>query len=107
MLRGRNSIAVGCVHDDDSALGRRFDIDIIDPDTGPADNPQFRRGIHQIGRYRRRTAYNHTIGVCDPNRNLFGRKLCLFHNLKPGIPKGRKLVLVYIVSDEYFIFLHY
>ncbi len=38
VLGGGDRVAVGRVHDDDAALGRRRDIDIVDADPGAADH---------------------------------------------------------------------
>ena len=37
MLCGGNGISPGRIHNDDPSPGSRFDIDIIDSDSGPAD----------------------------------------------------------------------
>ena len=45
MLGGGHRVAAGGVHHDDAAPGGGVDIDIVHPDTGPADRLEiFRRG---------------------------------------------------------------
>ena len=34
VFRGRDVVAFGRVHDDDAVLGRRADVDVVDPDSG-------------------------------------------------------------------------
>jgi hypothetical protein len=49
-LSGCDGVARGCVHHDHAALGRRLDVDIVDPDAGAPDHLELRgRGKH-LGR---------------------------------------------------------
>ncbi len=45
VLRGGDGVALGGVDDDDAALGRRLDVDVVDADAGAADDQQLGRGL--------------------------------------------------------------
>ena len=45
-----NGVARRCVHDDDTALGGSFDVDVVHADTGATDNFEQRRGGENLAR---------------------------------------------------------
>ena len=45
MFGGRNRIAIGRVHHDDAARGRRFDVDVVNADACSADDAQLSEAL--------------------------------------------------------------
>ena len=49
VLGGRDGVGVRCIHHEHPVGRRRLDVDVVDPDSGPANDLQVRRGGDQIG----------------------------------------------------------
>ena len=50
VLGGRDGVAEGRVHHDHAALGRLGDVDVVDPDPGPADHLKVLGGLREPSR---------------------------------------------------------
>ena len=48
VLGGGDVVAAGRVHDDDAALGRGVDVDVVDADAGAADHLEILRRVDQL-----------------------------------------------------------
>ena len=63
VLGGGDGIAAGCVHDDDAALGRRRQINIVDADAGAPYRLQLRRLRNQLSVGCNTAANDQGVGV--------------------------------------------
>ena len=70
LLRGRDDGRVGRVRDDDPAVGRRIDVDVVDPDAGPADHLQPAGALDQVGGQLGRRADDDRVVVADRLREI-------------------------------------
>ena len=76
VLGGGDRVAVGRVHDDDAALGRRRHVDIVDADAGAPDDFQRVRGGEQLGRDLGRRAHRQPV--------ITGDAAAQFGRIEPG-----------------------
>ena len=70
LLRGRDDGRVGRVRDDDPAVRRRIDVDVVDPDAGPADHLQPVGALDQVGGQLGRRADDDRVVVADGLREI-------------------------------------
>ncbi len=87
VLGGGNRIAIRRVHDDDAALGRGRDIDVVDADSGPADYLEGIGGADQLGGDLGRRPHREPV-IAGDSTTQFGRpEAGLDIGLDPARPK--------------------
>ena len=87
VLGRRDRIAEGRVHHDDAARGRGGNVNIVDADSGPSNDPQT-RGLRQyVGGHPCRGAYRQTIVIADDGSEFF--LVLAEHRLKIDIDAPR------------------
>ena len=72
VLGGREHVALRRVHDDDAALGRRGDVDVVDADPGAAHHLELRAGRDDVRRHLRGGADDEAVVVGDAGQELAG-----------------------------------
>ena len=95
MLRGRDGVALRRIHHQDSPLGGRGHIDVVDTDAGTADDLEpGRRGDH-VGRHLCARTDHQSVVVADAGLQVLGRHAgALIHlrhlteNVDPGLVNG-------------------
>ena len=75
MLGGGDGVAEGRVHDDHTIAGAGVDVDIVDADTGAADDLQVAGLFQQFRRHLGRGADGEAIVVRDHVRQFVGGQL--------------------------------
>ena len=63
VLGGADDVRLRRVDHHDAAAGRGLDVDVVEPDAGPGDHLQLRRGSERLGVDRGRAADDHRVGV--------------------------------------------
>ncbi len=66
VLGGRDDRGLGCVGDDDAALGRRGEVDVVHAHSRAADHLQPVGALDQVGGELRRAADDDRVVVADP-----------------------------------------
>ena len=70
LLRGRNDGGVGRIRYDDAAVCRRIEVDVVDPDSRPADHLQLPGALDQVGGELGRRADDDRVVVADRLREI-------------------------------------
>ena len=84
MLRRRDVVALGRVHDDDAVLGRGSDVHVVDADSGATDDPQALRGRQHIARDLRARSDRKAVDIGDQLEQLVRGDAGSVDDLDPG-----------------------
>ena len=102
MLGGGDRIAVRRVHDDDTALGRRRHIDIVDANPGPADHLERVGGGDQLGGDLGRRTHREPVIEGDAASQLGRLQADLDIGLDPARPENLGRARAQVIGDQYF-----
>jgi len=81
---GRDVVAFGRVHDDDTAFGGGGDIDIVDADAGATHDAKVLGGREDLGGHLRVRANDEAVRVLDQLEEFVGRAVGLVHDFDSG-----------------------
>jgi hypothetical protein len=70
VLGGGDDVRLRGVDDDDAALGRGGDVDVVDADAGAADDAEARALLDQVGGHLRRRADEDAVVLADASRQI-------------------------------------